>query len=97
MARNVLSRHALRQENDAAEEAEKATGRKSVKKKAAPRSRTTKIVRLKSLWGVFNVSMRRIAVFEHNERNKADKKASQLTEKTKKTHFVQCIKEAIEE
>jgi hypothetical protein len=114
MAHKVVSRRALREENDAAEAApakkkatkkkaakkataKKATDKKAVKKKAAPRTRTVKVVRLKALWGVFNQSMRRVAVFEHNERRKADKMASQLTEKAKAPHFVQCVKEAIEE
>lgn len=105
MARKVVSRRALRDENDAAEAAEKAapatkkkaTKKKAVKKKAATRSRTAKVVRLKALWGVFNQSMRRVAVFEYSEKRKAEKMASELTEKAKAPHFVQCVKEAIEE
>ena len=50
-----------------------------------------------ALWGVFNQSMRRVAVFEYNEKRKADKMAAELTEKAKAPHFVQCVKEAIEE
>ena len=113
MARKVVSRRALREEADAAEAAEKssaATKKKATKKKAAKkatkkkaakktttRSRTAKVVRLKALWGVFNQSMRRVAVFEYNEKRKADKMAAELTEKAKAPHFVQCVKEAIEE
>jgi hypothetical protein len=77
--------------------AKKATKTKTDKEKPAGRSRTAKVVRLKALWGVFNQSMRRVAVFEFNERRKADKMASQLTEKAKTPHFVQCVKEAINE
>lgn len=107
MARKVVSRRALREEAEAAEKAsadkKKATKKKATKKKAAKkrktssRSRAAKEVRLKALWGVFNQSMRRVAVFEYNEKRKADKMASELTEKANAPHFVQCVKEAIEE
>ena len=108
MARKVVSRRALREEAEAAEKApakKKATKKKAAKKatkKAAKkgttsRSRAAKEVRLKALWGVFNQSMRRVAVFEYNEKRKADKMATELTEKAKAPHFVQCVKEAIED
>lgn len=64
-----------------------------VKKKAAKR---TKEVRLKAFWGVFNQSLRRIALFEFNERKQADKKAAELTKSGKSPHFVQPVKEVIE-
>jgi hypothetical protein len=64
-----------------------------VKKKAPKR---TKEVRLKAFWGVFNQSLRRIALFEFNERKQADKKAAELTKSGKSPHFVQPVKEVIE-
>ena len=111
MARKVVSRRALREEAEAAEKApaakKKATKKKAAKKAATKtaakkktttsRSRAAKEVRLKALWGVFNQSMRRVAVFEYNEKRKADKMAIELTEKAKAPHFVQCVKEAIED
>ncbi|MEZ6072553.1 MAG: hypothetical protein R3C10_20395 [Pirellulales bacterium] len=105
MARKVFSRRALREEAEAAEKADagtkkatkKATKKKATKRKATSRSRATKEVRLKALWGVFNQSMRRVAVFEFNEHRKAEKMAAELTEKAKSPHFVQRIKEEIEE
>jgi len=97
MARKVLSRKVLRAENDAAEaSAEKPV--KKVKKAAVRKSRSkvAKEVRLKAFWGVFNQSMKRIAIFEYSDRKQADKKATDLTASGKTPHFVQLVKEAIE-
>ena len=66
------------------------------KKKAVKRVRTPKEVRLKAFWGVFNQTMRRVALFEFNERKKADQKAQELTKSGKSPHFVQPVKEVIE-
>jgi hypothetical protein len=66
------------------------------KKKAAKRTRTVKEIRLKAYWGVFNQSLKRIALFEFNERKQADKKAAELTKNGKSPHFVQPVKEALE-
>ena len=67
------------------------------KKKAPKRVRTVKEVRLKAFWGVFNQSMRRVAIFEFSERKQADKKAAELTKTGKSPHFVQPVKEQIVE
>ena len=66
------------------------------KKKAAKRSRASKEIRLKAYWGVFNQSLRRVALFEFNEKKQAEKKAAELTKSGKSPHFVQPVKEAIE-
>lgn len=106
MARKVLNRKELREESDAAERQQAASGdaapaEKTVKKKAAPRkARAKKVaaeVRLKAFWGVFNQSMRRIAVFEYNQRKQAQEKAEALSESQKTPHFVQLVKEVIEQ
>lgn len=67
------------------------------KKKAVKRSRAAKEVRLKAFWGVFNQSLRRVALYEFNERKQADKKALELTKSGKSPHFVQPVKEQIVE
>jgi hypothetical protein len=77
--------------------AEKEKKPAAPKKKAAKRSRTVKEVRLKAFWGVFNQSLRRVALFEYNERKQADKKAAELTKSGKSPHFVQPVKEQIVE
>src|SRR5262245_11999872 len=105
MARKVLNRKELRVEAEAAEELEQE---ESTKKKRAPaaaktpakrksRSKTAKEVRLKAFWGVFNQSMKRVALFEYSERKQADKKAQELSTSAKSPHFVQPVKEVIEE
>ncbi|HWB00822.1 MAG TPA: hypothetical protein VG713_20160 [Pirellulales bacterium] len=99
MARKVLNRKELRRENEAAEVAE-AAAPKAAKKapaKRKTRAKTAKEVRLKAFWGVFNQSLKRVALFEYSERKQADKKAAELTAAQKTPHFVQPVKEVIAE
>jgi hypothetical protein len=72
---------------------------KVAKPKAKPksRSRSAKVTRMKVVWGVFNNSNQRVAVYDYPKRKEADEKAAQLTADKKSTHFVQPVKEAIEE
>src|SRR5574340_371213 len=104
MARKILNRKELRQETEAAErieseteEGQQAAKAPAKKAKRKSRARVAKEVRLKAFWGVFNQSLRRVAVFEYAERKQADKKAKELTESQKTPHFVQLVKEVIEE
>ncbi len=111
MARKLLNRKELREESDAAERAdadkkaaEQADGDKkavkTAKRKPAKRKSRAKVVkevRLKAFWGVFNQSLRRVALFEYAQRKEADTKAESLTETQKTPHFVQLVKEVIEE
>jgi hypothetical protein len=102
MARKTVSHKELRREVEAAERAE-ADKPKTAKKKAAgetkrkSRAKTPKEVRLKAFWGVFNQSMKRVSVFEYNQRKQADQKATELTTNQKTPHFVQLVKEVIQE
>jgi hypothetical protein len=99
MARKILNRRELRQENDAAERegGEKKPAVKKAPAKRKSRAKVAKEVRLKAFWGVFTQSLRRVALFEHSQRAEADKKAADLTESQKSPHFVQLVKEVIEE
>ena len=100
MARKVLNRKELRRAGEAAEGAGTAAASPAEKKaapKRKPRSKTPKEVRLKAFWGVFNQSMKRVALYEYSERKQADKKAQELTASQKSPHFVQPVKEAITE
>ena len=100
MARKILNRKELREENDTAERAAAAEPKAAAKKAPAKRKSRAKVVkevRLKAFWGVFNQSMRRISLFEYSQRKEADKKAADLTESQKSPHFVQIVKEVIEE
>jgi hypothetical protein len=77
--------------------AKKAVVKKApAKKKAVKRTRAAKEVRLKAYWGVFNQSLRRVALFEFDQRKEADQKAEELTKSGKSPHFVQPVKEVID-
>jgi hypothetical protein len=99
MARKVVNRRELRAAAEAAGATEEAPAKKTAKKPTARKSRakTAKEVRLKAFWGVFNQSMKRVSVFDYAERKQADKKASELTASGKSPHFVQLVKEVIDE
>jgi LysM repeat protein len=93
MARKVVSRKAKAAEAEAAEKLEapkkkkKATKRKS--KKAAAE------VRMKLYWGVFSQNLKRVAVFEYDQRDEAEKRAEELSKGGKSPHFIQKVKEPI--
>ena len=99
MARKILNRKELREANDAAEAGEAKAPKKAAKKATVRKSRakTAKEVRLKAFWDVLNQSMKRAARFEYSERKHAEKKAAELTASGKAPHFVQLVKEVIEE
>ncbi|MBX9790321.1 MAG: hypothetical protein K2Y37_15495 [Pirellulales bacterium] len=103
MARKTVSHKEMRREVEAAERADATKEAKPAKKKAASdtkrksRAKTPKIVRLKAFWGVFNQSMKRVAVFDYNQRKQADQRANELTTNQKTPHFVQLVKEVIQE
>jgi cobalamin biosynthesis protein CobT len=75
----------------------KAAAPKAAKPKPKARTRAAKVVRLKVVWGVFNNSNQRVATFDYPKRQEADDLAAKLTADKKSTHFVQPIKEPMEE
>ena len=98
MARKVGNRKELRGENEAAEQA--GTTKKKAKKKAAKRASRAKSVadvRMKLFWGVFNQSLKRVALYDFSQKKQAEKKATELSKSGKSPHFVQKVKEVIEE
>ncbi|MBX7164963.1 MAG: hypothetical protein K1X74_01320 [Pirellulales bacterium] len=102
MARKVLNRKELRAESEAAEataKKDKVKEAKPAKKAAKSRSRKKEetVVRLKAFWGVFNQSLKRVALFEYSQRKQADKKATELSTSQKTPHFVQLVKEVLQE
>jgi cobalamin biosynthesis protein CobT len=90
---------AAEDEDDEEAPAKKKKPAKEPKPKAKPRSRSraAKVVRMKVVWGVFNNSNQRVAVYEYPKRKEADDHAARLTADKKSTHFVQPVKEPIEE
>ena len=85
------------------EDEDGAPKKKAKKKKAAPkvvkpkRTRIPKVTRMKVVWGVFSNSNQRVAVYEYPKRKEAEEHALRLTTDKKSTHFVQPVKEPIEE
>ncbi len=104
MARKVLNRKELREENDAAERKQPKVKKTKVKKTTATakpkrksRAKVAKEVRLKAFWGVFSQSLAPVAMFEYSQRKQADKKVEELNKSRKGPHFVQLVKKVIEE
>jgi len=98
MARKIVNRKALRQEVEAAESAEKPK-KKVAKRKTAKRKKKKDPadMRIKAFWGVFNQSMKRVAIFEYHQKPEAQKKAEKMSASGKSPHFVKKVKEVIEE
>ena len=100
MARKVVNRKELREEAEAAERAGVTKKKKAVKKKATKRKTKKKAdvdIRMKLYWGVFSQSLKRVALYEFNQRKDAEKKAKELNSSGKSPHFVQKVKEVVEE
>jgi len=108
MAAKVVRRKEKRAEVEAAEKKAKsapkkaaASAAKTTAKKAPAkrksRAKSAKVVRLKAFWGVFNQSLKRIALFEFNQKKEAEKKAKELTASGKSPHFIQPVKEEVVE
>ena len=76
-------------------EAKKKEAKKKTKRKS--RAKGAVEVRKKIYWGVFNHAMKRVALYEFNQRKAAEKRASELSPEGKPPHFVQKIKEEITE
>jgi len=93
-------------DEDEDEEAEATPKKKKKPAKAAKapaaakpksRSRAAKVIRMKLVWGVFNNSHQCVATYDYPKRKEADAHAAKLMADKKSTHFVQPVKEAIEE
>ena len=53
--------------------------------------------RMRARWGVFDGSMKQVAIFDYNQRAAADEKLADLREKKKGLHFMQIVKEPMPE
>lgn len=79
---------------------EKPEGTPAVAKEKPKKSRAKKEaeeVRLKLFWGVFNHQLKRVALFDFNQKKAAEKRAEELSAGEKPQHFVQKVKEKVEE
>jgi len=104
MAGRLLNRRVLREQAESAETAAAVAERpdaavvvKKAKKAAAPRVRKPRAKkappRMVARWGVFDGSMKQVAVFDYNQRAAADEKLADLLQKKKSHHFIQIVKE----
>ena len=50
---------------------------------------------MKLYWGVFSQNLKRVAVFEFDQKKEADKRATELSKGGKSPHFVQKVKEEV--
>jgi hypothetical protein len=98
----VVRRKEKRAEVEAAEKKAKSAPKKAAAAKKEPakrksRAKSSKEERLKAYWGVFNQSLKRVALYEFSEKKEADKKAKELTASGKSPHFVQPVKEKVQD
>ena len=72
---------------------------KKAKKKAKRKSRAKKDedIRQRVYWGVYNHAMKLVFKFAFNQKKAAQKKAKELSPEGKPPHFVQKLKEPIED
>ena len=61
------------------------------------RARAVKVVRMRVVWGVFNNSNNMVASYEYPKKSEAEAHAARLMAEKRSTHFVQPVKEPIEE
>ena len=97
MARKTVNRMDKRLEAEAAEAAEAEAPKKKKKKATKRKKKAAAVARLKLFWGVFSPSMKRVALFEFNQKKQAQKRCDELTAKGKGDHFVQKVKDVIDE
>jgi hypothetical protein len=99
MAKRILNRRQLRDEADQAAQAASPPSEPVAKVKApkAPRKPRPKKVkepeRLRAFWGVFDNNMKRVAIFNYNQRAEADRKVADLNVKKAGQFFLQLVKE----
>jgi cobalamin biosynthesis protein CobT len=82
------------------EEAPKKKKKKVAKPKAPAkpkRTRTPKVVRMRVVWGVFNNSNQMVASYEYPKKAEAEAHVARLIADKRSTHFIQPVKEPIEE
>jgi hypothetical protein len=111
MANRILNRCELRKQADQAEQPKSANGVPEAvpvaKKRKVKAAGTTPKVRkprekkppprMRARWGVFDATMKQVAIFDYNQRAAADQKLADLCEKKKGIHFIQIVKEPMPE
>jgi hypothetical protein len=102
----MLREQADQAEREAAAPGEVAPGKAAAKgakanKPKAPGGRTSRAkkapLRMCARWGVFDGGMKRVAIFDYNQRAAAEEKLADLLAKHKGTYCIQIVKEPITE
>jgi len=88
---------AKKKKADEADGAEEEAAPKKKKAKRKSRAKAAVVIRKKLFWGVFNHAMKRVALYEFNQRKAAEKRAKELSPEGKPPHFVQKVKEEVTE
>ena len=85
-------------DEDGPKKKKKAKPKPKPKAPAKPkRTRAAKVVRMRVVWGVFSNNHQMVATYEYPKRAEAEAHAAKLMADKKQTHFIQPVKEAIEE
>lgn len=84
-------------EDEEAPKKKKKPAKVAKPKAAKPRSRAAKAVRMRVVWGVFNNSNNMVTTYEYPKKAEAEAHAARLTQDKRSTHFIQPVKEPIEE
>ncbi len=80
-------------DEDSGEKKPKKKPKAPAKSKAKSPKAAKPAARMRIVWGVMNDAYKQVAVFEYANREGAEAKAKELTEKGKGTHFVHKVKE----
>ncbi len=75
---------------ESAEPAAETVKKPRSRRKAKPETRT------RIYWAVFNQSLKRVAVFEFDQKGEAEKRAAKLMKSSGDHHFIQKIKATVE-
>jgi len=112
MASRILNRRVLREQTDQAEKSEAVVSEAALAEAPAPKQRKAKAPaapkvkkvrakkappRMRARWGVFDATMKQVAIFDYNQRANADEKLADLLAKKKSIHFLQIVKETMPE
>jgi hypothetical protein len=81
------------EEEDSGEKKPKKKPKAPAKSKAKSPKAAKPAARMRIVWAVMNDAYKQVAVFEYANREGAEAKAKELTEKGKGTHFVHKVKE----
>jgi hypothetical protein len=84
-------------DDEAPRPAKKPAKAKAPAKKASKPRKAKAAPRMRARWGVFDSSMKQVAIFDYNQRAAADAKAAELAAKKNGTFFLQIVKEPMPE